>query len=409
MKSINQIKEDFTMLRNNPELVYLDSGATSLTPDIVVDTMSDYYKNNRSSVHRGLYKLAMKASSDYEQARAKVAKFIDCEVSEVIFTKSTTASINNVARSLEHLIFPGDEIITTELEHHSNYLPWLELCNRTGANLIVVKASDLEIKTEDVLAKVNDKTKLIAIHHVSNVIGDTVDVKTICDYANQNGIMTLIDGAQAAPHMAINMKSIKPSFYTISVHKMMGPTGLGVLFINKNIESKLNPFDFGGDMVTPSSVDIDTYDVKEASLKFEGGTPSIAEVIGLGATIDYINQIGIENIHAHEVMLKEYAIEKFAEIEKEATLYNGNNTSGLLTFNVNGVKVHDAVSESMLSDITFDNANIALRDGQMCNNLTMKYVLGTPAVLRASLYIYNTRSDVDKLIEQIKKIYEVWN
>ncbi len=409
MKTINEIKQDFSMFRNYPELIYLDSGATSLTPDCVVDSMSDYYKNNRSSVHRGLYKLAMKASSDYEGAREKVAKFIDSEISEVIFTKSTTASINNVARSLEHLIFPGDEIITTELEHHSNYLPWLELCNRRGANLIVVKSKNLEISTEDVLSKVNEKTKLIAIHHVSNVIGDTVDVKSICDYANKHDIMTMIDGAQAAPHMSISMKDINPSFYTISVHKMMGPTGLGVLFINKDIEAKLNPFDFGGDMVTPSSVDIDSYDIKEASLKFEGGTPSIAEVIGLGTTIDYINEIGIERIHAHEVMLKEYAVAKFAEIENEATLYNGSNTSGLLTFNVNGVKVHDAVSESMLSDITFDNANIALRDGQMCNNLTMKYVLGTPAVLRASLYIYNTKEDVDALIAQIKKIYEVWN
>lgn len=409
MKTINQIKQDFSMFNNYPELIYLDSSATSLTPDCVVDAMSDYYKNNRSSVHRGLYKLAMKASNDYEGARAKVANFIDSEISEVIFTKSTTASINNVARSLEHLIFPGDEIITTELEHHSNYLPWLELCNRRGANLIVVKASDLEIKTEDVLSKVNDKTKLIAIHHVSNVIGDTVDVKTICDYANDRNIMTMIDGAQAAPHIKISMKDINPSFYTISVHKMMGPTGLGVLFINQNIEADLNPFDFGGDMVTPSSVDIDSYDIKEPSLKFEGGTPSIAEVIGLGAAIDYITEIGIERIHEHEVMLKEYAVSKFAEIKKEATLYNGTNSSGLLTFNVNGVKVHDAVSESMLSDITFDNANIALRDGQMCNNLTMKYVLGTPAVLRASLYIYNTKEDVDRLIEQIKKIYEVWN
>ncbi len=409
MKTTSEIKQDFSMFTNHPELIYLDSGATSLTPDCVVDSMSDYYKNNRSSVHRGLYKLAMKASGDYEAAREKVANFIDSQISEVIFTKSTTASINNVAHSIEHLISSGDEIITTELEHHSNYLPWFELCKRTGAKLIIVKATDMQIDTAEVIAKVTDKTKLIAIHHVSNVVGDTVDVKAICDFANSREIMTLIDGAQAAPHMKISMKEINPSFYTISVHKLMGPTGLGVLFINQNIEGQISPFDFGGDMVTPSSVDIDSYDVKQASLKFEGGTPSIAEVIGLGTAIDYINSIGIEAIHAHEVELKRYAVEQFKQISDIAVLYNANNDSGLLTFNINNVKVHDAVSESMLSDVTFDNAGIALRDGQMCNNLTMKYVLGTPAVLRASLYIYNDKSDIDTLIETIKKIYEVWN
>lgn len=409
MKTTNELKKDFSMFTVHPELIYLDSGATSLTPDCVVDAMSDYYKHNRSSVHRGLYKLAMKSSSDYENAREKVAKFINAEVSEVIFTKSTTASINNVARSIEHLISSGDEIITTELEHHSNYLPWLELCKRTGAKLVVVKAKEMEIATADVLAEVNDNTKLIAIHHMSNVVGDVVDVKAICDFANERKIMTLIDGAQAAPHLNVDLKLINPSFYTISVHKMMGPTGLGVLFINQNIEAKLNPFDFGGDMVTPSSVDIDSYDVKAASLKFEGGTPSIAEVIGLGVAVDYLIEIGMDNIHKHEVELKRYAVSEFEKISDIAVLYNKNNDSGLLTFNINNVKVHDAVSESMLSDVTFDNAGIALRDGQMCNNLTMKYVLGTPAVLRASLYIYNTKDDVDKLIETIKKIYQVWN
>ncbi|WOO87109.1 cysteine desulfurase [Mollicutes bacterium LVI A0039] len=409
MKSINEIKKDFSMFTNHPDLVYLDSAATSLTPDCVVDSMSDYYKSNRSSVHRGLYKLAMQASNDYEDARSKMATYLNCKNEEVIFTKSTTASINNVARSIEHLIAQDDEIITTELEHHSNYLPWLELCERTGAKLIVIKSQDLTIQTSDVLAKVTDKTKLIAIHHVSNVIGNTVDVNQICEFANERKIMTLIDGAQAAAHMAVDLKAINPSFYTISVHKLLGPTGLGVLYINSNVADLLKPFDYGGDMVTPSSVDLDTYNVKNPSLKFEGGTPSIAEVIGLGAAIDYLTNIGIDNIHDHEVMLKRYAVAEFAKISDMATLYNSNNDSGLLTFNIHNVKVHDAVSESMLSDVTFDNAGIALRDGQMCNNLTMKYVLGTPAVLRASLYLYNDKTDVDKLIVTIKNIYQVWN
>ncbi len=409
MKQINEIKQDFSMFANNPSLTYLDSAATSLTPDVVVDAMSDYYKKYRTSVHRGMYKLALKSSNDYEQSRIKMANLINAKSNEIVFTKSTTASINNVAKSIEHLLKAGDEIITTELEHHSNYLPWLELCKRTGAKLVIIKSRELEIKTEDVLAQISPLTKVIAIHHVSNVIGNEVDVAKICMYANESNIITLIDGAQAAPHLKVDIKDINPSFYTISVHKMMGPTSLGVLYINENIACKVKPFDLGGDMVTPSSVDVDQYSIKEPSLKFEGGTPPIAEVIGLGAAIDYINHLGIENIHNHEIKLKQYAIKQFDELKEIATLYNRNNMSGLLTFNINNVKVHDAVSESMISDVTFDNENIALRDGQMCNNLTMKYVIGEQAVLRASLYVYNDKSDIDKLITTIKKIHAVWN
>lgn len=409
MKTISEIKSQFSMFKTHPDLVYLDSAATSLTPDIVVDTMSNYYKYNRSSVHRGMYKLAMEASNQYEQSRLKIAKFIGCDENEVIFTKSTTSSINNVARSLEHLIKPGDEIITTDLEHHSNYLPWLELTKRTGAKLVIIKSNDLKISEDELISKITDKTKLIAIHHVSNVIGDTVDIKKVCDYANDHSIMTMIDGAQAAPHLKLNLKEINPSFYTISAHKMFGPTGLGVLFINQNIAEVLKPFDYGGDMVTPSSVDIDNFSVKSPSLKFEGGTPSIAEVIGFGAAIDFLNEIGIDEIVSHEMRLKKYAVEELNKISDMVTVYNKDNQSGLITFNINNVKVHDAVSTSMLSDVTFDSANIAIRDGQMCNNLTMKYALKTQAVLRASIYIYNDESDIDKLVLQIKKIYEVWN
>ncbi len=406
---MKNIKCDFSMFKVHNDLIYLDSAATSLTPDVVVDAMSNYYKSNRSSVHRGMYKLAMNASNDYETARKKTANFFNVNESEIIFTKSTTSSINSIARSLEHLITAGDEIITTELEHHSNYLPWLELAKRTGAKLVVVKSKDLEISANSIIEKINNNTKIIAIHHVSNVIGNTVDVTKICHEAHKNEILTIIDGAQAAPHMKVDIKDINPSFYVVSAHKMMGPTGLGVLFINANIQTKINPFDYGGDMVTPSSVDTNTYQIKTNNLKFEGGTPSIAEVIGFGASIDYLTTIGMENIHNHEQELKKYAISEFKKIENIATLYNAKNLSGLLTFNINNVKVHDAISESMLSDVTFDNANIALRDGQMCNNLTMKYVLNTTAVLRASIYVYNSKEDIDALIEQIKKIYKIWN
>ncbi len=409
MIDVQAIRKQFSMFENNPQLIYLDSAATSLTPDCVVDAMSNYYKHNRSSVHRGMYSLAQTASSQYEGARQLTADYFNAKVNEIVFTKSTTASINNVAHAIEHLIESGDEIIVTNLEHHSNFLPWMELCKRKGATFTVFEASNLEIDEEALIAKISDKTKLIAIHHVSNVIGNTVDVQKVCQYANQKGIMTLIDGAQAAAHMKVDLEAIQPSFYTVSVHKLLGPTGLGVLYINENIASAIKPFDYGGDMVTPSSVDIDNFIVKDASLKFEGGTPSIAEVIGLGRAIEYIDSIGIDNIHNHERELKAYAISKLEQISDKVTVYNSQNDSGLITFNINNVSVHDAVSESMLSDITFDSANIALRDGQMCNNLTMKYVLKTNAVLRASLYIYNDKADIDKLVETISAIYDIWN
>lgn len=406
--NIDKIKQKFSIFNDNPDLIYLDSAATSLTPDIVVDEMSNYYKKYRSSINRGSHKLGQKAGFAYNEARNKIAQYFNVNIEEIIFTKSTTNSINQIARALSSNLKSNDEIIVTNLEHHSNFLPWLELSKKLGCKLKIIEAQNNQIDIQDVINKINNKTKLIAIHHISNVIGDEVNIKELCDYTKNKNILTLIDGAQAAAHQKINLKEINCDFYTISAHKMFGPTGLGILYINQQIQKEILPFDLGGDMVEPSSVDVDTYTTKKNYMKFEAGTPSIAEVIGMGKAIDFINEIGINNIDEYTKQLKYYAIDQFEKISDIAILYNKNN-SPLITFNIKGVAVHDAVSESIISNITFDSANIILRDGQHCNNLTMKYTLKEKSVLRASLSIYNTKEDIDKLINQIKKIHKQWN
>ncbi len=402
-------RNDFSVLRNNPELIYFDSAATSLKPDVVIDAMTDYYKKYPFSIHRGSYKMSLVPSNLYDESRSAIANFLNVDFSEVVFTKSTTASINNLSKSLDGIFNKGDEIIVSNMEHHSNFLPWKILANRLELKLVVVEAVDFNISAKSVIDLINDKTKLIAIHHVSNVIGNEVDVKKICTYAKDNGILTMIDGAQAAPHKKVNLKDIGCDFYTISGHKLLGPTGLGILYINKDINDKVLPFEYGGDMVSPSTVDIDDFLVKDAPYKYEAGTPLIAEVIGMGEAIKYINEIGIENIHNHVVGLKKYAISKLNELLDIVEVYNANIENSLITFNIKNVAVHDAVSESFLSDVTFDKNNIALRDGQHCNNLTMKYVIGQKSVLRASFYFYNTYEEVDKFVEVIKEIYKKWN
>lgn len=409
MIDVQEIRKDFAIFKNNPNLVYLDTAATSLTPDVVVDSMTKYYKEYPYSINRGSYSMALKPYEKVKEARDLVADFIGSKDYEVVFTKSTTSALNDISQSIADLLVEGDEIIVSNMEHHSNFLPWQVLAKKLKLKLIVVEAQDLEIKTVDVLDKITSKTKVIALHHVSNLIGDTVDVKTICQHAKDKNILTVIDGAQAAPHLKVDVKEIGCSFYIFSGHKVLGPTGIGVCYIDDSVEKVINPFEYGGDMVVPSSVDVSSYTSKEGNMKFEAGTPQIAEIIGLGEAIKYINKIGIDNIHEYEVALKKYAIEKLNLIEDKVKVYNGNIDNSLITFNIKNVAVHDAVSESFINNVTFDSANIAIRDGQHCNNLTMKYVLKEKSVLRASIYFYNTYEDIDKFVTRVEQIYDAWN
>lgn len=409
MIDVNKIKEDFSVFQNTPNLTYLDSAATSMKPDVVIDAMNDYYKCYPYSANRGSYKMAYDVTKKVDDSRQTLAEFINADKKEIIFTKSTTSALNNISRSIESLLEQGDEIIVSELEHHSNFLPWQVLSKKLNLKLNIVKSRDQQIYIEDVENLITNKTKLIAIHHISNLLGDEVDVTKLCKVAKKNNIITVIDGAQAAPHMKIDVKQIGCDFYAFSGHKVLGPTGIGILYINETVGEKISPFEYGGDMVVPSSVDVNEYTLKEMPSKFEAGTPSIAEIIGMGEAIKYISNIGMDNIHKHCISLKKYALELISQLGDKVILYNQNIENSLLVFNIKDVAVHDAVSASFLNEVTFDQDFIALRDGQHCNNMTMRYVLQEKSVLRASFYFYNTKEDVEKLVNKILEIYEVWH
>lgn len=409
MIDVKNIKQDFAIFKNSPELIYLDSAATSLKPDVVVQAMTEYYQKYPFAINRGSYKQSLLPTQKYKETKELLAQFLNATTQEIIFTKSTTAALNLLPHALEHLFVPGDEIIVSNMEHHANFLPWQILTQRLGLKLKIIKAKEQQILISDVKELITAKTKLIAIHHVSNVLGNTVDLKELCEYANQHKIITVIDGAQAVPHLKVDLQTINCDFYAFSGHKMLGPTGIGVLYINQRIQAQMKPLEYGGGMVVPSTVDEAKFTVQPGTLKFEAGTPAIAEVIGLGQAVKYLQNIGLENIHQHEIFLKKYALELLAKMKEMVEIYNSQLSNGLLVFNIKDVAVHDAVSASILNEVTFDKQNIIIRDGQHCNNLTMKYVLQQQAVLRASFYFYNTTDDVKQLVQTIKAIYEAWH
>ncbi len=417
MLDVNKIKEDFSIFKNNKDLIYFDSAATSLTPDVVVDAMNDYYKKYPYSVNRGKYKIAQEIEQKYNDSRQEIAKYFNADFEEIIFTRSTTTSLNYIANSFYNILNEGDEIIISNMEHHSNYLPWLELSKNKNIKLKFLKANEnMLINIDDIDNLITSKTKLICIHHVSNVIGNEVDIKALCQKASQNNIITVIDGAQGAAHKKIDFKNIGCDFYTISGHKMLGPTGIGVLYINKKMHSKIKPFEYGGDMVVSSTVDYNDFTPKKSPFKYEAGTPSIAEIIGMGEAIKYINNIGIEKIHNHEVKLKKYALSLMENIKDKVEVYNSEVENGIITFNIKNsvanhkyVSAEDAINGKFFGKTDFDDFSIALRDGQHCNNLTMKYVINKGFTLRASFYLYNTKKEVEIFVKAIEKIYDAWN
>ena len=316
---VNSIIKDFPILEqqvNGKRLAYLDSTATSQTPIQVLNVLDDYYKRYNSNVHRGVHTLGSLATDGYESARETVRRFINAKYfEEIIFTRGTTASINIVARSYgDANVEEGDEIVVTEMEHHANIVPWQQLAQRKNASLKFIPMTDEgELNLDDIKATINDKTKIVAIAHVSNVLGTINDVKTIADIAHEHGAIISVDGAQAAPHMALDMQEIDADFYSFSGHKMLGPTGIGVLYGKRDLLKDMEPVEFGGDMIDFVS----KYDATWADLptKFEAGTPLIAQAIGLGEAIRYIEDLGFDAIHKHEKELTEYAYEQMSSIE----------------------------------------------------------------------------------------------
>ena len=394
------IRNHFPILNqeiNGHPLVYLDSAATSQKPQQVIDAISHYYTYDNSNVHRGVHTLGNRATESYEGAREKVRQFINAKsTEEIIFTRGTTTALNLVAASYGYAnVEAGDEIVITHMEHHSNIIPWQQLAKAKGATL---KYIDLEedgtISLEKVREVVTAKTKIVSIMHVSNVLGTINPIKEITEIAHENGAVMVVDGAQAAPHLKVDVQALDCDFYAFSGHKMGAPTGIGALYGKKALLNQMEPIEFGGEMIDFVGLQESTW--KELPWKFEGGTPIIAGAVGLGAAIDYLEEIGLDNIERHEHELAAYALERFKEVEG-LTIYgplNAEQRAGVITFNLEEVHPHDLAT-------VLDMNGIAVRAGHHCAQPLMKW-LEVSATARASFYVYNTKEDVDRLVDGLR-------
>ncbi|WP_455662248.1 cysteine desulfurase [Pradoshia sp.] len=401
------IKELFPILKqevNGHELVYLDSAATSQKPLSVIQTIEDYYKRYNSNVHRGVHTLGTIATDAYENAREKVRKFINAHsIEEVVFTRGTTTSINTVAVSYGRAnLKPGDEIVISMMEHHSNIIPWQQTAKATGATLKYIPLQeDGTISLDEVKKVITPNTKIVSVMHVSNVLGVINPVKEIAKIAHENGAVMVVDGAQSAPHIKVDVQDLDCDFFAFSAHKMCGPTGVGVLYGKKKYLVEMEPVEFGGEMIDFVGLQESTW--KELPWKFEAGTPIIAGAIGLGAAIDFLNEIGLENVEAHEHKLTAYAMEKLGAIEG-LTIYGPKNPearAGVITFNLDDVHPHDVAT-------VLDTEGIAIRAGHHCAQPLMKW-LHVSSTARASFYLYNTENDVDRLAEGLVKTKEYFS
>lgn len=405
--NVNEIRNLFPILDqevNDHPLVYLDSAATSQKPLQVIETVSNYYREINSNVHRGVHTLGTKATDAYEGAREKIRKFIRAKsIEEIIFTRGTTASLNLVASSYGYTnLHEGDEIIITYMEHHSNLIPWQQVAKRTGATLKYFPLQeDGTLSLEDVKATITPNTKIVAVTMVSNVLGTMNPIKEIAKIAHENGAVIVVDAAQGAPHMAIDVQNLDCDFLALSGHKMCGPTGIGVLYGKKQLLENMEPVEFGGEMIDFVGLYDSTW--KEPPWKFEGGTPIIAGAIGLGVAVDFLQEIGMDNILAHEHQLAAYAMEKMSTVEG-LTIYGpkeANQRAGVITFNLSDVHPHDVAT-------VLDAEGIAVRAGHHCAQPLMKW-LNVSATARASFYLYNTEEDIDKLVEGLVKTKEYFS
>jgi cysteine desulfurase/selenocysteine lyase len=387
------------MIAGNP-LVYFDNAASSQRPRQVVEAMSHYYYNNHANVHRGAHTMSVEATDMYETARHKVAAFINApDPASVIFTRNTTEAINLVANSWARSnLQPGDEIIVSHAEHHANLVPWHFVAAATGA---VIRAVDLtnaqRFDVHHLQHLLTARTKLVATFHMSNVLGAVNPIADIAKLAHDAGALLLVDGAQAAPHMPVNVQALGADFYAFSGHKMCGPTGAGVLWAKADILRNMPPFLGGGDMIRKVSVDSSSY--ADIPMRFEAGTPNIAEAIGLGAAIDYLSDIGMENIWRHDQALTRYALEQLHDLDG-ITLYGpeGDDRGGIITFNIDGIHPHDVAT-------ALDGEGIAVRAGHHCAQPLMD-TLQVPATARASFYFYNTEAEVDRFVSAVVKTHD---
>ena len=385
---MTEYRYDFPMLRN--DIIYFDNGATTFKPDSVIDAITDYYKNYSANAHRGDYTISYKVDVNYENARKKVADFINAEFDETIFTSGATESLNMIINGFfKHLLEPGDEVLITKSEHASNVLPWFKLVNTIGIKVNYIDLDEnLHVTMDNVINSITDKTKVISIAGITNVVGDERPIDEICKFAHANNIFVIIDGAQLVPHKKVDVKKSDMDFLVFSGHKMCGPTGIGVLYGKKELLEKLEPINMGGGMNESFDNPSEVY-LKELPTRLEAGTPNIAGAIGLGAAIDYLNKIGMDNIFDYEKKLKAYLIDKLIKLPY-IDIINLESDSGIVSFNIDGIFSQDVA-------FYLNKYNICVRAGNHCAKI-LKDETGVKNSLRVSLYFYNTYEEIDKLV-----------
>jgi len=404
----SQIRKDFPILgrtvRDNKPLVYLDNASTTQKPNQVIDAITDYYQNHNANIHRAVYALAEESTEAYESTRDRIAKFLNVsDRQEIIFVRGTTEAINLVAYAWGRAhIGEGDVIVTTEYEHHSNIVPWQLLVQERGARLEYVGIDDDgELRLEDLDRHLRTgKVRLVTFSLMSNVLGTISDARTIIAKCRDAGALTMVDGAQAVPHMKVDLSALGCDFFAFSAHKMLGPTGIGALWVRKGVLDTMNPFHGGGDMIREVHKHETTWN--DLPYKFEAGTPNIADVIGFGAAIDYLAKIGMQNVREHEIELTQYAIERLSRV-RGLTIYGTRDISkrgGVISFNFADVHPHDVAQ-------IVDGEGIAIRSGHHCAQVLMER-LNVAATSRASFYVYNTKQDVDALVASLNRVAELF-
>ena len=400
---VHRIRQDFPVLHqqiNGKPLAYLDNGATTQKPRSVIDAVADYYRHSNANVHRGVHTLSERATQAYEGARNKVSRFINAADSrEIVFVRGTTEAINLIAQSFARpRLKKGDEIILTEMEHHSNIVPWQIVCRQTGAVLKVVPINDDgELIYEEFLNLFSSRTRVLAITHLSNALGTVNPVKKMIEEARARNVSVVIDGAQAVARLGVDVQDLDCDFYAFSGHKLYGPSGIGVLYAKLAHLQEMEPYQGGGEMITRVTFEETFY--AEPPFKFEAGTPNIAGAIGMGEAIDYVDRIGVERIAAHEDTLVRYATERCAEIPGLKLIGTAKQKSGIVSFVLKGVHPHDIGT-------IMDHQGVAIRAGHLCAMPVMQH-FKIPALARASFAVYNTRQEVDSLISAMQTVLEV--
>lgn len=400
---VELIRQDFPVLNQQirgKQLVYLDNAATSQKPKVVIDSLVQYYENDNANIHRGVHTLSERATFSYENSRKKVQAFLNANShKEIVFTRGATEAINLVANAFANKLVAGDEVLITAMEHHSNIVPWQMLCEKTGAKLKVAPINDRgELILEKFEALISKKTKFAAISHMSNALGSINPIKQLIDLLHQYDIPVLVDGAQAIPHISVDVQALDCEFYVFSGHKLYAPTGIGGLYGKMEQLEQMSAYQGGGDMISMVTFEKSVYN--KVPYKFEAGTPNIAGTIGLGAAIDYISEIGIDAIAAHENSLLDYAVEQSKRIDKLRIIGTAENKGAIMSFVLDGIHPHDIGT-------MMDHQGIAVRAGHHCAMPVMDF-FGVPATARASFAMYNTHQEVDALMAGIENLIEMF-